>query len=322
MKDPVIHQLTIPTPFAVGDVHTYLMIGDAVTLVDTGPDTAEGKEVLTARLKETGLKPEDIDQVILTHHHPDHAGLTEFFHGARLFAHKNSERFLLRDDSFMNLHDFFYAEFFKQAGLPEQYMILLDKMKDPLKAMGRRQVDHYLTEGDALPGHEGWRVIETHGHSQGHISLVSEEGSVIGGDLLIRHISSNPLIEPPFGINQPRPLPQLQYNQSLNKLSSLHPRIVYPGHGEPVSHVVELVKNRLKKQHERAMYVKSLIEYKETTAFEVCKQLFPNIYKKQLGLTLSETVGQLDYLIYNGEITAADMNGEAIIYQAGSGVKL
>lgn len=322
MKDPVIHQLTIPTPFAVGDVHTYLLIGDSVTLVDTGPDTAEGKEVLTARLKEAGFEPEDIDQVVLTHHHPDHAGLTEFFSGARLYAHRNSERFLTRNDSFMNLHDFFYTAFFKQAGLPEHYLILVEKMKEPLHAMGRRPVDAYLSEHDTVPGLEGWRVMDTHGHSQGHISLVHEEGAVIGGDLLIQHISSNPLIEPPFGINEPRPLPQLQYNQSLNKLASLEPSIVYPGHGKLIYNASSLVKDRLIKQHERAMYVKSLLQHEETTAFEVCKQLFPKIYKKQLGLTLSETVGQLDYLIYHGEISAADMNGEAIIYQTESGVKL
>ncbi|MDZ5712081.1 MBL fold metallo-hydrolase [Jeotgalibacillus haloalkalitolerans] len=322
MKDPVIQQLTIPTPFAVGDVHTYLLIGDAVTLVDTGPDTAEGKEVMTAKLKEAGLTPQDIDQVVLTHHHPDHAGLTEFFSSAKLFAHRDSERFLTRTDSFMHLHDFFYTEFFKQAGLPDHYLILLEKMKEPLYAMERRPVDVYLSEEDALPGHVGWSVMESHGHSQGHISLVHENGTVIGGDLLIQHISSNPLIEPPFGINQPRPLPQIQYNESLNKLAALKPVIVYPGHGKPVSHAEELIKDRLVKQHERAMYVKSLLQRQETTAFEVCKQLFPKIYKKQLGLTISETVGQLDYLIFSKEIKAAGLEGQAVIYRAESGVKL
>lgn len=322
MNDPVIRQLTIPTPFAVGDVHTYLLIGDAVTLVDTGPDTAEGKEVLTAKLKEAGLTPQDIDQVVLTHHHPDHAGLSEFFSSATLLAHRDNERFLTRNDSFIHLHDFFYTEFFKQSGLPDHYMVLIDKMKEPLNAMGRRKIDSYLSEGDMIPGHKGWRVMESHGHSQGHISLISENGSVIGGDLLIQHISSNPLIEPPFGINQPRPLPQIQYNESLKKMASLEPTIVYPGHGEPVYHASELIKKRLQKQEERAMYVKSLLQQKETTAFEICKQLFPKIYKKQLGLTLSETVGQLDYLIFHGEIKAADLDGEAIIYRAESGVKL
>ncbi|TFE03153.1 MBL fold metallo-hydrolase [Jeotgalibacillus salarius] len=322
MKDPFIHQLTIPTPFAVGDVHTYVLIGDAVTLVDTGPDTAEGKEVLITKLKEIGLQPEDIDQVVLTHHHPDHAGLSEFFSGARLYAHKDGERFLTRSASFMQLHDFFYTEFFKQAGLPEHYFILIEKMKETLKAMGRRPADSYLSEGDLIPGHGDWKVMESHGHSQGHISLVHESSAVIGGDLLIQHISSNPLIEPPFGINQPRPIPQLQYNESLSKLAALHPDVVYPGHGTPVYQASELITERLKKQHERALYVKSLIQNEETTAFEICKQLFPKIYKKQLGLTLSETMGQLDYLMAIGEIKAADMKGPAIIYRAESGVKL
>ncbi|KIL49005.1 hypothetical protein KP77_22160 [Jeotgalibacillus alimentarius] len=322
MKDPVIHQLTIPTPFAVGDVHTYLLVDDAVTLIDTGPDTAEGKGTLIKKLNEIGFQPEDIDQIVLTHHHPDHAGLTEFFGDAKLFAHKDSERFLVRNDSFMNMHDFFYNEFFKQAGLPEPYFILIEKMKETLSVMGKRPADEYLADGDLLPGHQGWRVMESHGHSQGHISLIHENGMVIGGDLLIRHISSNPLIEPPFGINQPRPLPQLQYNESLKKLAALNPTVVYPGHGEVIVQAAALISERLIKQAERAGYVKSLLQQKEATVFELCTQLFPKIYKKQLGLTLSETQGQIDYLMAEGEIRAADMSGSAVIYKAESGVKL
>ncbi|MBM7577504.1 MBL fold metallo-hydrolase [Jeotgalibacillus terrae] len=322
MKDPIIHQLTIPTPFAVGDVHTYLLVHDTVTLVDTGPDTAEGKETLIKKLNEIGFQPEDIDQIVLTHHHPDHAGLTEFFSHAKLFAHHDSERFLVRNDSFMNLHDFFYNEFFKQAGLPEAYFILIEKMKETLSVMGNRPVDAYLADGDLLPGHQGWSVMESHGHSQGHISLIHENGMVIGGDLLIRHISSNPLIEPPFGINQPRPLPQLQYNESLKKLAALNPTIVYPGHGEVIVQAAELISERLIKQEERAGYVRSLLQKKETTVFDLCTQLFPKIYKKQLGLTLSETQGQIDYLMAKGEIRAADMSGSAIIYKTESRVKL
>ncbi|TFD92210.1 MBL fold metallo-hydrolase [Jeotgalibacillus sp. R-1-5s-1] len=313
--EPVLHQLTIPTPFAVGDVHIYVLKGDTVTLVDTGPRTKEAWESVTAQLSAIGLQPEDIDQIVLTHHHADHAGLVEEFRHAVLYSHQDSDRFLTRTQSFMDMHDFFYREFFKQLGLPEAYLALIEKMKDPLKPMGNRGADAYITEGDTLPGLDGWRVIETHGHSQGHVSL-SSAGEMIGGDILLGHISSNPLIEPPFGINTPRPVPQLQYNDSLKKIAALNPGRVWTGHGDPVLQPLPLIQERLKKQHERAMLVKSMLADKETTAFELCQKLFPSLFKKQLGLTLSETMGQLDYLLANGEIKEAGLAHGAIIYRA------
>jgi hypothetical protein len=38
------------------------------------------------------------------------------------------------------------------------------------------------------------------------------------------------------------------------------------------------------------------------TALEVCEELFPQVFKKELALTLSETLGQLDYLEEEGYI--------------------
>lgn len=40
MKDARIIPIALPTPFAVGDVNIYLLRGEALTLVDAGPNTA------------------------------------------------------------------------------------------------------------------------------------------------------------------------------------------------------------------------------------------------------------------------------------------
>ncbi|MCG3024469.1 hypothetical protein, partial [Escherichia coli] len=60
--------------------------------------------------------------------------------------------------------------------------------------------------------------------------------------------------------------------------------------------VSKLVSERLTKQRERAEKVYQLLKNKPMSAFDVCKFLFPSVYEKELGLTMSETVGQLDYL--------------------------
>jgi len=35
-----VHQITLPTPFPVGPVHVYLLEGEPLTLLDTGPRRA------------------------------------------------------------------------------------------------------------------------------------------------------------------------------------------------------------------------------------------------------------------------------------------
>ncbi|TDL34666.1 MBL fold metallo-hydrolase [Jeotgalibacillus sp. S-D1] len=312
-----IAQLTIPTPFAVGDVHVYVIRDEKITLVDTGAKTKEGWKTLKEQLTAIGLSVGDIEQIVLTHHHPDHAGLIDSFPQAEILGAKEGERFLLRDEGFMKEHDAFYTSFFRQMGLPDAFFVLIEKMKEPLQILGNRGLDLKLDHQQKIPGASDWRVINTPGHAQGHISLFrSKDGCMIGGDMLLEKVSSNPLIEPPFNRGGERPIPQLQYNQSLKRLLDLPISLLLPGHGGVIEQPHPLIHHRLKKQHERALHVKHLLAQKESTAFDICVRLFPQVYRKQLGLTLSETMAQLDYLLSIGEIECADQAGDAFIYKA------
>lgn len=103
-----IHQLTIPTPFAVGDVHVYLLKGDVLSLVDAGVRTKEAWEALVLQLKQLGYSPNDIEQHILTHHHPDHIGLVgEFPRAHSIVGHSFNEPWLTKDESFFNRYEQF-----------------------------------------------------------------------------------------------------------------------------------------------------------------------------------------------------------------------
>ncbi|WP_062356072.1 hypothetical protein [Bacillus kwashiorkori] len=77
---------------------------------------------------------------------------------------------------------------------------------------------------------------------------------------------------------------------------------IFTGHGNEVKHVNDLIDRRLSRQHERAMKVKAMVTGQPLTAFDICKQLFPHAYERELSLTMSETIGQIDYLQSLGEI--------------------
>src|SRR5690606_9314912 len=108
------------------------------------------------------------------------------------------------------------------------------------------------------------------GHAQSHIGLFREkDGVFLGGDHLLAHISPNPILEPPLPGHAERPKPQLQYNESLKKLRQLPISLFYSGHGEDIEDVNGLINERLGRQHERAMKVKTWLEFESLTVFEV-----------------------------------------------------
>ncbi|WP_053364022.1 MBL fold metallo-hydrolase [Bacillus sp. FJAT-27251] len=313
-----IAKLTLPTPFPVGDVHTYLIKGDRLTLVDAGVKTDEAWEAFRFQLAQLGISPEEIEQVILTHHHPDHVGLLDFLPASlEVHAHQLNERWVNRTPDFAAEHNRFFTGLYRAFGVPESFYVpFVQRMAKMLRFSCNRPLTGYLHENDMPVGLRDWRVLETPGHAQGHIALWREkDGVLIGGDLLLAHISPNPLLEPPHPGELERPMPQLQYNESLRKLQEYPVSLVHAGHGEDFGDIVPLIEKRLLRQHERAMKVKAMLEEGAKSPFEICQRLFPAVYQKELSLTISETVAQLDYLQSLGEITMKEEEA-ALLYAA------
>ena len=309
--DEEIEKLSIPTPYAVGDVNVYVIKGEALTLVDAGPRTRDGKEALAKSLRDLGLLISDFDQIVLTHHHPDHAGGIDFFpEQTNVFGHASNQRWLELTEEFKESLNLFYFSIGKELAVPEEMIASMNNYRGSGGYICKRTVQSFLQEGDEIPGLSGWRVIETPGHAQSHISLYREgDGVMIGGDHLLDKISPNPILEPPISPDESRPEPLNQYNNSLKKWLELPISLTLSGHGDDISDTHELIKHNLTRQHGRAMQVKQMLEVKPQTGFEICKQLFPRVYQRELGLTISETVGQLDYLELLGEIKKEEQNG-------------
>lgn len=311
-----IAKLVIPTPFAVGDVNVYLIKGERLTLVDAGVKTEEAWESFNKQLSELNLTLNDLDQVVLTHHHPDHVGFLDYLpETLPVYGHPYNQRWIYNVHEFLAEHDQFYYQLYQQFGIPKEYLPYVDRMKKSLKYSCNRSLTDTLREGDRPEGLSDWSAIETPGHAQSHIGLFREkDGVYIGGDHLLAKISSNPLLEPPLPGMTERPKPQLQYNASLKKLLNYPIELIYSGHGAEIVDVKELVERRLLRQHERAMKIKDWLTAEELTVFEICKRLFPTIYEREFSLTISETVAQLDYLEDRDEISIT--KDEVYLYKA------
>ncbi|MEN2464771.1 MBL fold metallo-hydrolase [Ornithinibacillus sp. FSL M8-0202] len=311
-----IQQMTVPTPFAVGDTHVYLLKGDTLSLVDAGVRTEAAWNALVEQLKEIGYKPNDIEQIILTHHHPDHTGLIDRFDRVtNIVGDKNVEPWLSHDDDYFSRFEAFYYEYFDANGVPSRFRSHIDKLRKQLVWAGKGILTTVIEEGDLLPGYPEFRVVETKGHAQSHLSFLRDDGTFIGGDHLLHHISPNPIMEPPSEDETERPKPLLQYRDNLEKCLSLDINVVLPGHGKIFTDVEEVVSRVYAKQENRANKVLSLLKEYSKTAFQLCEQLFPRQFESQIDLTMSETIGQLDYLENRGLVTTTMEDG-VIIYHA------
>lgn len=312
MKEDII-QLSIPTPFAVGDVHAYVLKGEAVTLVDCGPMTEEAEYAFVTQLKEHRLSIDDIDQVVLTHHHADHVGLLNLMKPhVRVIGHQLNEPYISQDPVFKQRQVDFMTLFFQQLGVPLRQNECEKMVKQSYTYSCTSHVDEVIKEGDRLSGHEHFFVMETPGHAQSHLSFLDERtGNFIGGDLLLTTISSNPLMEAPDE-GEERQKSLLQYKTSLNRLLRLPIKTIYPGHGQLITAHHELIEERFKKQEKRANTMYQLLKQKEMTAFHLCRKLFPVLYEEALFLTMSETVGQLDVLLAAEQIEEVEKDG--IVY--------
>ena len=216
----MIHKIIIPTPFAVGDVNAFLIKGDTLSLVDAGPKTPEAYEALKHGLKEAGYTFNDIEQVILTHHHPDHAGWIDAFDNAKIFGHTYNDLWLKRDEAFFRYHDEFYLERLIEEGVPEQYSRLGEKDETICCLMGERPLDQHNCRRRCATRTSGldcaWKHLVMHKVTS--FFGMKQTRAMIGGDLVLEKVSSNPLIEPPLDPSKGRPRSLLQYNESLKRL--------------------------------------------------------------------------------------------------------
>ncbi|MDG4655646.1 MBL fold metallo-hydrolase [Ectobacillus antri] len=311
-----IHCLPLPVPFATETVNTYLIKGDALTLIDTGTKTEETRQALVHQLAQFGYEIKDIETVVLTHHHADHSGLLgEFSDRTNIVGHPLNEPWITQNVAFIQKYERFSASLASELGVPEAFIEKGLSLTNTLKLACKRSLTRSVCEGDEIAELPGFRVIETPGHASTHIALYREQdGLMIGGDVLLARISSNPLLEPPYEGGE-REKPLLAYNHSLRRLAEMPISRIMTGHGEDVTEVEKLVRERLQKQQKRAEQVLQMIKKRPMTAFEVCQALFPGIYQKQLALTISETVGQLDFLEYNQKVKVDSVSG-VLIYQS------
>lgn len=317
-----IYCLPIPTPFQVGDVNTYLIEDDPLTLVDSGPNSGTALDTLERSLADHGRRIEDLGLIVVSHQHMDHLGLVEILRrrsGAEVAALDQLVPYAAQYDEGMEADDAFAVRIMTEHGIPEDIRIALLTISHSYRGWGAAAAitRPLAPESDLVLRDRTLRVLHRPGHSPSDtIFHDAARGIVLGADHLIKHISSNPLIARPLDAPLDAPETPDRPHQLEIYLSSLRAtramegiELVLAGHGDPVTDHVALIDERFRQHDRRAEKIRRIVAERPLTAFEIAQALWGDVAVAQAYLTLSEVLGHLDLLLADGRIVEERTDG-------------
>src|SRR5918999_4309124 len=204
-----------------------LEAGGRLTVLDAGLP-GDWREFLSA-LSRLGHAPADVDAVLITHHHRDHAGNAERLRssGARVFSHRADAPYLRGEEhlSERGVVRYLWRPWYA-------FYMLSYVAKGITRTPPVAQLDE-LEDGEVVDVPGSPRVIHAPGHTAGSCALYLEERSLLfSGDALVtldcvRGRTGPQIIRGPFAENPDRAL------ESLDLLAATGAETVLPGHGEP-----------------------------------------------------------------------------------------
>jgi glyoxylase-like metal-dependent hydrolase (beta-lactamase superfamily II) len=312
-----IHRISIPTPFAVGRVNLYLIEDDPLTLVDAGPNSGTSLDELDTQLARLGRSIPEIERIVITHQHIDHIGLVRIVaarSGADVVALDRLVPFVERYREEAAAEDEFASEAMLRHGIPADVESALRSVSLAFRAWGSQaEITQTVAEGETLEF--AGRSLEVHfrpGHSPTDtVFLDAERGLLVGGDHLLAHISSNPLISRPRGRKA-----LLEYMDSLARTRAMELDLVLPGHGDPIDDHRALIDDRLRLHRRRADKIHGLIAERPRSAYEIAQAMWGNIAVTQAFLTLSEVLGHTDVLLRDKRVAEEEDGAGHVIFRA------
>jgi len=306
--------LRMPLPISLDHINLWLLEEPGgFALVDTGMATAATRE-LWEQLSATFLSGRPLTRILLTHMHPDHAGLAAWLQrrfGVPLWtsaATMAQLRMLLGETTAPMLAQ--RMAFFAAHGVEP-----IEEMRASLGSKGYQDSVDGVPEASRLMldeertqiGPRQWRWLETGGHAHGHLCLESAapQPLLIAGDQVLPTISPNVGLTP----LTPDPNPLATYLASLERLAALDAgTLVLPSHGRPFRGLAARALE-IRQHHERHM----------AKLFEACRtpltafQCLPFLYRRtqrgfNLFLAMGETLAHLEYLACSGQFARLSDN--------------
>jgi glyoxylase-like metal-dependent hydrolase (beta-lactamase superfamily II) len=205
--------------FGVGQAYLWRDAG-SLTLIDTGP--AGHGVAVAAALGDLGLRLRDLDRIILTHFHEDHAGSAAAIaerSRATVLAHRWDAP-VIRGDMPAPA-----PVFTSEERLVHERIVAAAGGLPPAPPC---RVDQELTEGDLLDLGGGAAVIGVPGHTDGSIAIHCPAHRILFTGDSVARTPDGRVILGPFNVDRDEAI------GSFRKLAGLDVDVACFGHGEPV----------------------------------------------------------------------------------------
>jgi glyoxylase-like metal-dependent hydrolase (beta-lactamase superfamily II) len=312
-----IGRVEIPLTFFSVPVNVWILRGERVVLIDTGPRTDPSRERLERGLSDLSLRFEDVSDVLVTHHHIDHSGLLAELaaRGARGWCHEDELEATADVPGSIERKMAGYRSLAVGWGIPEE---LVDKLCHHLEEFGELGGVTPLEKmrpikGDEerldLPGYH-LRAIHVPGHSEGQVVFHDEERNILfSADHVLERVTPNPNIyTPPY---RGRTNGLKDYKDSLERLRAL-PRdiLICPGHGTPFRGLHARIDTILEHHEERLGEIRRLLEGgKGHTVLDVARKVWPVLGAGDVGLACREVHGHLAILEQSRAVSCTSERG-------------
>lgn len=197
----------------------YLLIDpDGLALIDAGLPGSHKK--ILRYLAGLGYEPHDLKRILITHADFDHVGglaALKAATGAHIFASQIEAQAMLEGHASRPLKP--------RSRLTRLLFDLMARLFKPASV----QADELLLDGQTLPALGGLRVVETPGHTPGHISFFAPSAGILFcGDSIV---SEQTGLRGSRGANN---WDQAKSDESVRKQAALGATIVCSGHGPVV----------------------------------------------------------------------------------------
>ncbi|GIK57841.1 MAG: MBL fold metallo-hydrolase [Chloroflexi bacterium] len=223
MMTHAIHTLDLHFQGETETIATYLVQGtEGWVLVETGP----GSTLLTlqAQLRQHGVQPADVQHVIVTHIHFDHAGAAGWWaqNGATIYVHYFGAAHLINPEKLI-------------ASATRIYGDQMERLWGQLLPAPAEKVVS-LHDGDVIAvAGLTFTAVETPGHARHH-HVIKLGNVAFTGDVAGMKLGSRPLLDIPA----PPPEFDLEaWQASLDKLLGMGLERIYPTHFGAVENVSE-----------------------------------------------------------------------------------
>lgn len=336
---------SIPVPIPdnpLGHTLVYLLDTDAgPVLIDTGWDDPDSWQTLADGLTACGTSVTELHGVLVTHHHPDHHGLSARVReesGAWIAMHAADTAVVRRTRSSDRAQWMRYlAAKLASAGAPEEHTAPLHKALDEGRGgalPGSRAAlpDRDIEPGEllALPGRR-LRAIWTPGHTPGHVCLHLEErhpgarpeqpghGRLFSGDHLLPTITPHiGLYEDPASDEITDPLGD--YLASLERIARLRPAEVLPAHQYAFDDAAGRVDELTAHHTERLSDLRALLSRQALTPWQLAETMrwnrpWADIPYGSRNIAVSEAEAHLRRLVKLGHAEPVP-GSDPVTYQA------